>query len=155
VSVAVDEQTETQEPEAPQAEEVETAEDRDWEPWSNAGLVLAHFIEGYMVHRIVTFGADSEGLWVHVNTEDRGVTRELVELCHSLENLCPTMTYFRYDTASFVEVKAYGMYDGLRLRLLTYARGTEADRLTDRFELSSDPTYVEIEAMWAYVEEGS
>lgn len=153
MSVAVDEQTETQEPEASQVEEIE---DRDWEPWSNAGLVLAHFIEGYRVHRIVTFGADSEGLWVHVNTEDRGVTRELVELCHSLEEVQPRMAYFRFDTASFVEVKVEGVYDGHRLRLLTYARDGAVAALTERFpNLSSDPTPVEIEALWAYVEEGS
>lgn len=124
----------------------------DFTRWANAHLTLGHFLEGYAVHGHIQSGVDDGGLWVHLATQDRGITAEVLELHALLDNREARMMR---NTWGSVDIRWDGEYDGHRITLITYARDAAAKELSATFPgLQSDFLPVELVDLARFVQDG-
>jgi hypothetical protein len=130
----------------------EEPEAEDFKRFAEAHLTLGHFLEGYAVHGHIQSGVDDGGMWVHLATQDKGVTAEVLQLHALLDNRSARMLR---NTWGSVDLRFDGEFDGHHLTIITYAREQAADDLVATFPgVRSDFLPVEIEDLERFVEDG-
>lgn len=137
------------------AEQIQDAEApaADYVTLGSKHELIARFLVGYSVHNVRDSRVDDEG-WISilVATDDQGLTQDLLNVYNTLEDRQPRV---RYELGR-VDLMLVGSCEGHPIRLFSVARGEACDALRDKFPaLGSEWMPVEIEALWAFVEEGS